>query len=65
MVKVKEEISEGKIDQVERLSGEDQICRFLLPDILTEFAVKPSTKFEVRGLDTLDCLNLLSEIDLA
>ena len=70
MVKVKEEISEGKIDQVERLriGASDQICRFLLPDILSEFAEnKPSTKFEVRGLDTLDCLNLLSEgeIDLA
>ena len=41
---------------------------FLLPDILSEFAhLIPSTKFEVRGLDTLDCLELLSEgqIDLA
>jgi DNA-binding transcriptional LysR family regulator len=70
MVKVREEISEGKIDQVERvrIGASDQICRFLLPDILSEFAQnKPSTKFEVRGLDTLDCLNLLSEgeIDLA
>ena len=70
MVKVKEEISEGKIDQVERIriGASDQICRFLLPDILSEFAQnKPKTKFEVRGLDTLDCLTLLSdgEIDLA
>ena len=70
MAQIKEEISEGKIDPVERvrIGASDQICRFLLPDILSEFAhLIPSTKFEVRGLDTLDCLELLSEgqIDLA
>ena len=70
MVKIKEEISDNKIDPVERvrIGASDQICRFLLPDILSEFAkIKPATKFEIRGLDTLDCLDLLSEgqIDLA
>lgn len=70
MVKIKEEISDNKIDPVERvrIGASDQICRFLLPDILSKFAkIKPATKFEVRGLDTLDCLDLLSEgqIDLA
>ena len=70
MVKVKEEIAEGKIAPMEhlRIGASEQICRFLLPDILSEFAQnKTFTKFEVRGLDTLDCLNLLTEreIDLA
>ena len=70
MRKVRESITEGEVEPLEhlRVGASDQICRFLLPDILSEFAqIKPSTKFEVWGLDTIDCLNLLSEgeIDLA
>lgn len=70
MVKVRESITEGEVEHFDhlRVGASDQICRFLLPDILSEFAqIRPFTKFEVRGLDTLDCLNLLSagEIDLA
>ena len=70
MRKVRESITEGEVEPLEhlRVGASDRICRFLLPDILSEFAqIKPSTKFEIRGLDTIDCLNLLSEgeIDLA
>ena len=70
MAQVKEEILEGITASVERVrvGASDQISQFLLPDILTDFAQnKPSTKFEIRGLDTVDCLSLLSEgeIDLA
>lgn len=51
-----------------RLGASDQICRFLLPPLLKEFSnLEPRCKFEIRGLDTLDCLNLLSsnEVDLS
>jgi DNA-binding transcriptional LysR family regulator len=51
-----------------RLGASDQICRFLLPALLSEFSkVQPKCKFEIRGLDTADCLNLIGsgEIDLA
>ena len=70
MLKVKEEIIEGGSSIFEnlRIGASDQICRFLLPDILAEFSQsKTNTKFEVRGLDNFDCLNLLNagEIDLA
>ena len=70
MLKVKEEIIEGgpSIFENLRIGASDQICRFLLPDILAEFSQsKTNTKFEVRGLDNFDCLSLLNagEIDLA
>ena len=51
-----------------RLGASDQICRFLLPTLLKEFSsLEPKCKFEIRGLDTLDCLDLLSssEVDLS
>jgi len=51
-----------------RLGASDQICRFLLPTLLKEFSsLEPRCKFEIRGLDTLGCLDLLSsgEVDLS
>jgi len=69
MKRVRDEIRSSDDQEVPRirLGASDQICQFLLPSLLKEFSnLEPRCKFEIRGLDTLDCLNLLSlnEVDL-
>ena len=67
---VREEIrtsNDRKIQKI-RLGASDQICRFLLPPLLNKFSSLVSLcNFEIRGLDTSDCINLLcsGEVDLA
>lgn len=70
MTKVKEEIATGENcgPQKFRIGASDQICRFLLPDIISNLSEGESAlRLEVHGLETMDCLNLLSagDIDLA
>jgi DNA-binding transcriptional LysR family regulator len=68
MEKVRGEISLAKNDAVIRLGASDQICRFLLPELLKVFsASEPQCKFQINGLNTRECLDLLKgrEVDLA